>query len=195
MTKSRSVNASFRAVSLVPVLILGFVLLAPAAPPADAKPEKPKALAPAGLGLAGDMKVASDSLDTDFSNRLSTFTGHVVVTDPRMTLKADKIMVTFGAGHEWQRIVATGKVTIDQPDLKRQAKAGRAEYDVVKGVIVLTGNPTLVSGESTLTGAEKITYYRDEERVSTEGGRATINSTSSPAAPLLKAGKIQTPSP
>ncbi len=191
---------------LLPAAMLGLALLAPACakaetgaapqpPPAagDAKPpavtapaaeqpkpekpkeEKGKKLVP-DFGPGGTVQVTSDSMDMDMAKHTSTFTGNVVVTDPRMTLKADRMTVTFDAQEKPQVIVAEGNVVIDQPSADRHAKAGRAEYDVVKGVIVLTENPSLSAGANTMSGSAKITYYRDDERVSCEG-RSTVTVT------------------
>jgi lipopolysaccharide transport protein LptA len=180
---------------LLPAAILGLALLAPACakaetgaakpPPAagDVKPAAPETAAPKtekpkeekgnklfpDLGPGGTVQINADSMDMDMARHISTFTGNVVVTDPRMTLKADKMVVTFDAQEKPQVIVAEGNVVIDQPAADRHAKAGRAEYDVVKGVIVLTEKPVLTAGANTMIGSAKITYDRDAEHISCEG--------------------------
>ncbi len=182
---------------LLPCAVLGFALQAEAAAPTAAvsgtAAPAPTAQAPAAsksaeaapavkpkedlgkklfpdLGPGGDIEITSDSMDMDFSKHISTFTGNVVVTDPRMTLKADRMVVQFDVQEKPQHIEAAGNVVIDQPVADRHAKAGKAEYDVVKGVVVLTEKPSVTAGGNTMSGAARITYYRDEERVTADGG-------------------------
>jgi len=140
-----------------------------ATPAADAA-----AKAPAG---SGEIEITADSMDMDFAAHLSTLTGHVTVTDARMKLQADKMIVYFAADDKPERIEAIGNVTIEQPDVNRKAKAGKAEYNVVKGMIVLTEKPVLSMGTDTMSGPTKITYYRDEDRVTTEGAPSKITIT------------------
>lgn len=126
-------------------------------------------------GQPTEVEIRSDNMDIDFQKHFSTFTGHVKVTESRMTLTADKMVVYFGQDDKPQRIECTGNVVIEQPEAKRRATAGRAEYDLAKGQISLTENPKLLIGQNSLEGVARITYYRDSERISCEGasGEAT----------------------
>ena len=118
-----------------------------------------------------EIEITADNMDMDFAAHISTLTGHVVVTESRMKLQADKMIVHFGTDERPERIEALGNVTIEQPDVNRKAKAGRAEYTVAKGMIELTDKPSLSMGGDTMTGAAKITYYRDEDRVSFDSAK------------------------
>lgn len=124
--------------------------------------------------FSGEIDIQSDSMDMDLAQRTSTFTGHVVVKEPRMQMQSDKMVVYFGKNDKPERLEAIGHVVIEQPEAKRKATAGKAEYDVTKGTIVLTETPTLKIGDNTLSGATKIIYERDTERVKFEGDRPRI---------------------
>lgn len=154
---------------------------APAAKPPEAKPseDKPPEGKPKESGLMPlfgndkpkEVNITADAMDMDFGKHISTFLGNVLVVEARMRLQADKMVVHFGEGEKPERIEAIGSVVIHQPEANRTARAGRAEYDIVKGTIVLLENPSLQMGDNSLSGASKITYYRDNDRVICDGGK------------------------
>ena len=126
--------------------------------------------APAPVPVPKDeTEIEADRVDADFKTGLATFTGSVRVVDSRMALAADKMLVEFTKENKLKKIAATGNVVIAQPETKRQAMAGRAEYDVVTGKITLTDKPILRDGANEMVGAETIVYFRDSEKVTTEG--------------------------
>lgn len=115
------------------------------------------------------MEIEADESVMDNENRVITFTGQVVVTEPRFTLTSDRLEVwmhddtnldgsaTDGAAPvdsdrpPFKRAIATGgMVEIEKigADGKLQiAKARQADYDATTGDIVLKGGPpTLQSG-------------------------------------------------
>ncbi|NOY82694.1 MAG: hypothetical protein GXP31_16985 [Kiritimatiellaeota bacterium] len=118
--------------------------------------------------------ITSDRMEMDFAAHVARFDGHVVVKDPRMTLKTDRLIAFFSADNQLTKVEALGNVVILQPQVDRRAEAGHATYDIKKGTIVLTETPTLTTGLNMLSGAAQITYYRDSERVVCEGGQPTI---------------------
>lgn len=117
-----------------------------------------------------NLSVTADTLDMDFVNKIAVFTGHVEVSDSRMTLKADHMDVYLTPDDDLKRIVATGNVTVHEPASARRATAGKAIYDVIEGTVVLTDTPTIVDGENTVTEADTITYFRDSDKFRFEGG-------------------------
>ncbi len=115
------------------------------------------------------MEIEADESVMDNEKRLITFTGHVIVTEPRFTLTSDKLEVwmhddtnldgSSTTGEEntdsdrppFKRAIATGgMVEIEKigADGKVQiAKARQADYDATTGDIILKGGPpTLQSG-------------------------------------------------
>ena len=155
-----------------PTLDLEKLLRASAGKHPAAATEAEAEVKPAKAAARSDVEITSDNMDMDFGAKVSTFTGNVVVTEVRMKLRAEKMVVFFGQDDKPERIEASGNVIIEQPDEDRVARAGRAEYDVLKGMIILTEKPTLTMGNDTLTGATRIVYYRDNSRVTCDSGSA-----------------------
>lgn len=159
---------------------------APVRPPASGAAHLGSLFTPPAGG-AQEIQITSDSMDMNLSEHTASFTGNVLVRDPRYQIRADKMIVRFGADQQPERIEAIGKVQIDELEAKRRATAGRADYDVAKGTFVLTDKPVLSMGGDSMQGASKITYFRDNERVIFEGGadrRPTLRFTPKPGDTL-----------
>jgi len=145
---------------------------------ADTNPVAPAQTLKA-LGAATDEPtiVTSDRLRVDYLNNTGTFEGNVLVVDPRISLRADKMVVTFaGTGtndtqRSVQRIEAIGAVVITQAD--RKAESEQAVYTDADGRVVLTGNPRVQNEDGTVTG-DRITFWRDEKRMDVESGTRLI---------------------
>lgn len=122
---------------------------------------------PAGeLEGAADLTViTSEKLTFDYQRHFAFFEQDVVVVDPEMKLFADKMTVLFSASNRVTEIKAEGRVYIVQAD--KQARADIALYNVVQGVIVLTGKPQVTRGQDILTG-DKITFWRDQNKMIVE---------------------------
>ncbi|MFA5206037.1 MAG: LptA/OstA family protein [Lentisphaeria bacterium] len=154
------------------------LLAAPLLTAADAPPAPAKKAAPAGLGGlftpptsgAQEVQISSDSMDMNLGEHTASFTGNVLVRDPRYQIRSDKMIVRFSVDQQLERIEAVGNVQIDELTAKRRAVAGRADYDVIKGTFVLTDKPALSMGGDSMQNASKITYFRDNERVIFERG-------------------------
>lgn len=115
------------------------------------------------------MEIEADESVMDNEKRLITFTGHVVVTEPRFNLTSDRLEVYMNDDTNLDGTPAAGAASSneDAPPFKRAiasggmveiekigadgkvqiAKARKADYDAVTGDIVLSGGPpTLQSG-------------------------------------------------
>jgi len=187
------VTATFSGLAALLLAALPVAAAEPTATPTQAAPAPTRL--PAGgaarlgslftppTGGAQEIQITSDSMDMNLSEHTASFTGNVLVRDPRYQIRADKMIVRFGADQQPERIEALGNVQIDEIEAKRRATAGRADYDVVKGTFVLTDKPVLSMGGDSMQGASKITYFRDNERVIFEGGadrRPTLRFTPKP---------------
>lgn len=110
-------------------------------------------------------EITSDKLLFDYAARFAVFTGNVVVTDPDMQLTADEMTVHLTAGDQIEKIEAEGSVVIKMEGM--HSKSGKAVYTLENGKLVLTGRPR-VSREGSVLQAEKITYWRIENRLEAE---------------------------
>ena len=136
-------------------------------------PEKPvdgqvvKPLKP--HGIEGEIIITSDSMDMNFARRTAIYTGNVIATDPRMVLTAEQMIVTFDAQQNPLWLEATVNVTMNQAVTNRQAKGGRARYEVAQETVVLTEKPFMIDGKNRMDGMAQITYNRNSGRFLGEG--------------------------
>jgi lipopolysaccharide export system protein LptA len=109
--------------------------------------------------------ITSDRLTFDYQKQFALFEKNVVVVDPEMRLYADRMTVRFGADNKAQEIKAEGRVHIIQAD--KESRSELAIYNLIQGVIILTGKPQVIRGKDILTG-DKITFWRDQNRMIVE---------------------------
>lgn len=109
--------------------------------------------------------ITADRLTFDYQKQFALFERNVVVVDPEMRLYADRMTVRFGSDNKLQEVKAEGNVHIIQQD--KEARSEIAIYNVLQGVIILTGKPQVTRGKDILTG-EKITFWRDQNRMVVE---------------------------
>jgi lipopolysaccharide export system protein LptA len=178
-------------------------LSVPAGAEEPAKPKKPKeAKSPAVAAPKEPTVVTSERLQVDYTSNTGTFEGNVLAVDPRITVRADKMVVLFGKSEaaagtttgtvekvdakmprSLSKILASGGVVITQED--RKATSEEAEYTAADGKVVLTGNPSLKGPDGTVTG-EKITFWRDEQRMEVESKTRLILFPDEDKEPRLK---------
>ena len=76
---------------------------------------------------AGDLTViSSDRLEYDAPKLRAVFERNVVVSDPSLKLKADRLTVVFKEDNTVQMIVAEGQVVLSQADKRAWAEHGPA---------------------------------------------------------------------
>jgi lipopolysaccharide transport protein LptA len=138
----------------------------PSLPPAV---PAPPALPPGttdDIQLTGELTViTSDQLTYDSTKGFALFENNVVVSDPGMKMKTDRLTIHFAEKNDVKNIVAEGGVVMSQGD--RKAWAQKATYNVATGEIVLEGNPRVLRGKDLLIG-DRITFWRDENRMRVE---------------------------
>lgn len=133
--------------------------------------------------VAGELTViTSDRLTYDGGRGLAVFEGNVVVSDPSLKLKSDKLTVFFAERSEVKRMLAEGRVVISSEDRRGWAK--RASYDVASGQVVLEGEPRVMRGKDMLIG-DRITFWRDENRVLVESEKNRTPTIEQPGARLI----------
>ncbi len=131
--------------------------------------------------------ITSERLTYYGEERYAIFEKDVTVTDPRISLRSDRLTAYFDSENQLTRIEALGHVYIKQEDFI--AWAGEAVYDVVSGQVVLTEEPLVRRGRDTLQG-ETITYWRDEQRLLVEpGARMTIYPATGDGPQILGGGR------
>ncbi len=119
--------------------------------------------------------VTAERSQLDYLKKVWVFEGNVLVVDPRITIRADKMNVYFGGSGtnqsgSIQKAVAEGGVVITQEEKK--ATGDHAEYFADGGKVVLTGSPQVKTPDGTVTG-EKITFWRGSQKMDVEASTNT----------------------
>lgn len=118
-----------------------------------------KAAAPAAAAATNQSTViTADRLTFDYEKRYGVLEDNVHVVGREMSIDADTIVIRFREDNQITNIVATGNVSIKQGG--GVATCSTARCDVVRGEMILTGNPALTRGEEMMKG-EKITILRE----------------------------------
>ena len=114
---------------------------------ADAKPKPPT-------------EIDSDSADFDLNAHLATYRNHVVVTDPKVRMTCEWMLVTLPSGGEHlSHVVATTNVVVDftnEQGEKYHVTAAKAVYDykvvntVTNETVTFTGSPVVETTNSTI---------------------------------------------
>jgi len=127
--------------------------------------------------------INSDRMHTDYLSNIGTFEGNVVVIDPRLTLRSDKMIVFFGGTNNVvngvtnqvrsvQRIISTGAVEIHQD--QKKATCEQADYTAADDKAILTGNPKVETSDGVVTG-KKITIWHGKEQMDVESDVTETN--------------------
>lgn len=127
--------------------------------------------------------LSADRADINDHTGVSVFTGHVVLTQGSMRLRADILTVYHDRNDKITRMVATGAPVRfrELPKAQGEAITGsarRVDYDVAKDVVVLEQDAELVQGKNRFQGP-RIEYDRGAEIVKAgsaggTGGRVEI---------------------
>ena len=139
-----------------------------------------------------EIRITADKLETFNDKNLAVFSGNVHATQADTVIDCDRLDIYYDRQEKTattdpkqkkpdknptqkedqkgsvKRVVAVGNVKIRSGD--RLATTEQAEYTSETGIIVLTGeNSRVNSGNNSVTG-NKITMYRNEDRVVVESG-------------------------
>jgi len=122
----------------------------------------------------GPTEINSDTADFDLNARLAVYRGHVVVVDPQMNLKCEKLVVFIPpSGERLNHIEAQTNVVIDFADSHGQTTHAVADLAVYRFLVqngatnetvTLTGNPQVENVQGTLTG-DQINWDRANGRL------------------------------
>jgi len=120
----------------------------------------------------GDTVITSDELRGDQINHTSIFTGNVLVVGNNFQMRCQEMTVYFTKDNKIDNIIAKGDVVIDQPD--RTAHCGQAQYFHDDDKFVLTDQPVIIDNKKNQIAAPKITIYRTNQQMVTEGRTKTV---------------------
>lgn len=142
-----------------------------------------KFAAPSGEAITTE--IYSDQAFFDSVKYVGTFSGHVVVKDPRFNLQANKLTVYLAKGEEkgLEKAVAEGNVGVVHeipgenggPPLRSIGRAERAVYIAKEGNVELTGTPRVQSGPNShvATSPETVMLISQSGQLTTRGPSRT----------------------
>lgn len=163
----------------------------PKAAPAGGAKKSEAVKAPAGLSFlpptneAVTTEIYANEADFNSKEYVGTFSGSVIVKDPRFSLQADKLTVHLARGKEQglERAIAEGNVAVvrEAPGENGAAptrSVGRAEkavYTAKDGNVEMTGTPRVQSGLNThvATSAETVMIINRDGQLTTHGPSRT----------------------
>jgi lipopolysaccharide export system protein LptA len=101
------------------------------------------------------IEVVADSLSVDQDTGVAVFLGNVLIGQGDLRLSADRVEVVYQAEtNDIARLVASGSVTFATAE--EAAEAETADYDVVSGMLTLTGDVLLTQGASAISAARMV---------------------------------------
>ena len=115
--------------------------------------------------------ITADHMEFDYQRQIAVFEGHVVVVDPEIRMKSERMTVIFSEDKDVKQATASGNVIIENADIR--ATCARAVYSRIRAEIVLIGNAVLTRDKDTVSG-DKITYWTETERMECEPGTLVI---------------------
>ena len=154
MTKDQ--RPMIRLMALIAALVLG----------TSAAAQTNVALGGLTVDTTAAIEVTADSLNVDQDTATAVFSGGVVIGQGDLRLTAGEVTVVYGDDTtEIAKLIATGGVTFVTST--EAAEAQDADYDIVTGLLTLTGDVLLTQGASALTS--------DLMRVNLEDGTAQMD--------------------
>ncbi|MGV3620098.1 MAG: LptA/OstA family protein [Archangium sp.] len=102
------------------------------------------------------VNIDADKLELWSKDREAKWTGKVRVVKDKTIINAPEITALYDDAGEVTRVKARGGVEVNEGD--RWARGQFADYDVPKGVLVVTGNPQARQNKTRLRGS-KVTFY------------------------------------
>lgn len=115
------------------------------------------------IPAVGDLTViTAERLVYDAERQTAQFEKDVVVSDPHLRMKTDRLTVVFDEKNQPQRLLAEGRVILSQAETR--AWAEKVTYDVVSGQVTLEGRPRVMRGRDLLM-AQRIVFWRNQGRL------------------------------
>jgi len=121
------------------------------------------------------VKITADNFTLTEASHEAVFTGNVVVVHPSVTVKAAKVVATYGSGgtSDIQSFEAIGSVELATPD--QTASGEHAVFNPSDQLLRLTGNVRVVNATGTVDASELVVNLATSTSTftSTGGGRVT----------------------
>jgi len=150
---------------------------------AEEKRKGPKQPAVPGEQIVTE--IYADQAVFDSTKSIGTFTGHIIVTDPRFQIQGDKLTIYIARdqGEGLEKAVVEGNVGVvrERPDpaggppSRMVGRAERAVYTAANGNFELSGNPRVQQGLNThvATSPDTVMILNEAGQLQTTGPSRT----------------------
>src|SRR5215472_3576063 len=153
--------------------MIPLVLAAAIAAAGDGKPKpdggtKPL---PSPVTAAHPLFVDSDHARVDGQKQETHWWGHVKVKRGTTNMSCDRMITHYNHNEDITRVECTGHVEV--LDVNKWAKGEKADFDNIKGILIVTGNPEAMIGVNHVRGS-KVTFLLDKDTVDIENATAVL---------------------
>lgn len=124
-----------------------------------------------GVPQVQRITIDADRLVLDEQRNVATWSGHVVARRGETTLLAPELVATYDEQGTITRVNARGGVEATERD--RWARGQRGDYDVARGVLVVTGQPQARQGKNRMKGT-KVTFFSGTDFIEVENATTVI---------------------
>lgn len=115
--------------------------------------------------------IDADLLTLEGPKNEAKWTGHVRAVKNKTVLLSPELTAHYGADGEIDRVKARGGVEVTEGDRWARGQAG--DYDVPKGVLVVTGQPQARDGKTRMKGT-KVTFFSGQDFLEVENASTVI---------------------
>jgi lipopolysaccharide export system protein LptA len=147
---------------MIAAILITLLAQTPAAPATKVSPKS----------FAQKVEVQSDRLELQGKSNQAVWVGHVRAKRGDTALSCDRLIAHYTQDQQISRIECVGSVEI--VDGNRWAKGERADFDNVKGVLVVTGAPEACQGPNYMKGT-KVTFHMDKDLVEVQDPKVIIH--------------------
>lgn len=120
----------------------------------------------------GAVTIDADTLTLEQPKSTAVWRGHVRAVRGPTVMTAPELEATWDDSGSITRMIARGGVEAVEP--KRRARGQRADYDVTKGTLVVTGNPEAHTDTSHMRGT-RVTFFPDSDFVEVENATTILD--------------------
>lgn len=120
------------------------------------------------------VQITADDFTLTEATHEAIFTGNVLVVHPSVTVKAAKVVATYGDGgtSDIETFEALGNVTLTTPE--QTATGERAVFNPADQLLRLTGNVRVVNATGTVDASELVVNLATNTSTFTSGGGGRV---------------------
>ncbi len=126
----------------------------------------------ARIVVADETRISADHFELQARRHRAVLSGNVRAVKGPTTLTCDRAVAIYSDRQQLKRIECAGRVQAIDGD--KHASGQRAEFDVARSRLSVTGTPRARQGGSTLEGT-RVTFHSGEDRMIVEDARVLLD--------------------